>query len=67
MQVAPAVLYQAANLGLFGLCHAVDGAEHVKSNITSSEKLSLPSLFRTVKHFYNVTHTVVWLSQNMVS
>lgn len=67
MQSVPGVLYQPATLGLFGFCHPVDGAENVKSNIAGSEKLSLPSLFRTLKDFYNVTHTGVWLSQNLVS
>ena len=59
MQSVPGVLYQPATLSLFGLCHPVDGAENVKSNIAGSEKLSLPSLFRTLKDFSNVTHTAV--------
>jgi hypothetical protein len=59
MQPVPGVLYQPATLGLFGLCHPVDGAENVKSNIAGSKKLSLPGLFRNLKDFYNVTHTAV--------
>lgn len=44
IQALPGVLYQPTSLGLFGLCHPVDGAENVKSNITSSEKF-FPSQF----------------------
>lgn len=67
MHALPGVLYHPATLGLFGLCHPDDRAENVKSNIMSSKKFVLRSLFRALKHFYNVTHIAVWLSQNLVS